>query len=845
MNATHTIDILFRTRGSRARPDRTRDRCANGKGETTRARVRSTLLTVAVATMLALAGPRADAGFSANESYLPSVGAGKGAGTSYWYTVVWAHNPGSAPADVRWEFLERDKTNTSPLTYSETIPAGDTRRYANALATLFGITDRRFGALRVVSSTAIVVNGRIFSKDQAGAERDSVGQFFSAVPGSFAIAAGESTRILGVYQTSPQTDSEYRYNFGFVESAGGAATVRVTARDDQGNVVGSKDYTVRAFEPRQFNITDLIPGINGTNLSLDLEVLSGSSGRVVAFGSGLANRSNDPSTFEMQFADSLLGAGGSTITGVTAGLGLTGGGSSGAVTLGVGAGDGISVSADAVSVADGGITAAKLADSAVTAAKVGVSGGSNGQVLTVTPAGAAWQSPSGFVLPYAGSAADSQPAFQVSNGVGSALLGIATAVNGTAVTGQADNGTLAWGVFGTSAQGLGVLGASTSGTGVSGSSSTGTGVQGTASAASTGVYGKAGSGSGAWSAAGAGVWGDAAGGGAGVYGTSSTGNGLAGFSFSGRGVDGSSSSGVGVRGAALASSGTAHGVQGVASSTAGVGVFGEASNQSSDPATAYGGYFRARGFGDTGVYGIAELTGGAGEGGRFVSAAENGTGAAGVADGSGETIGVSGHVASQAGKAVSGVNGATGAAGYLGRGGYGVYSKGDAHVEGALTWRAKTGYVSLAPAAFQPLKTADDPDSGTNFWNSGYQLEVPDCITGATGWQGYVAHLGLPHGATVTRVTVHWRQISGAEAGLLFFALVRTAFTDESGVTRLAEMDSDLVPSGQIHTQSTTAIASPVVDNGRYAYYFQFASRMCQPGALLGATIEYEITGPY
>lgn len=44
------------------------------------------------------------------------------------------------------------------------------------------------------------------------------------------------------------------------------------------------------------------------------------------------------------------GGGGGTITGVTAGAGLTGGGTSGAVTLNVGAGTGLSVAADAVSV---------------------------------------------------------------------------------------------------------------------------------------------------------------------------------------------------------------------------------------------------------------------------------------------------------------------------------------------------------------------------------------------------------------------------------------------------------------------------------------------------------------
>jgi hypothetical protein len=253
--------------------------------------------------------------FPAKECYLPSVGVGSGSGTSYWYTTMWVHNSTTSPVDVRFELLQRDKSNSTPAAiYNDTIPAGDTKQYENAVETVFGIDGRMFGAIRVVASGDLIVNGRIYSKDQSASERDSVGQFFAAVPASFAIGAGESTTLLGVYQTDPQANSEYRYNFGFVETAGTGATVRVTAYNTFGDIAGSKDYQLLAFEPKQFNIRDLLPSVNATNLRLGVEVLPGSAGKVVAFGSGLANRSNDPSTFEMSFKSGLLASEGGSLT---------------------------------------------------------------------------------------------------------------------------------------------------------------------------------------------------------------------------------------------------------------------------------------------------------------------------------------------------------------------------------------------------------------------------------------------------------------------------------------------------------------------------------------------------
>jgi len=230
------------------------------------------------------------------------------------------------------------------------------------------------------------------------------------------------------------------------------------------------------------------------------------------------------------------------------------------------------------------------------------------------------------------------------------------------------------------------------------------------------------------------------------------------------------------------------------------------------------------------VYGIASAPEGAGISGY------NSSSGYGVYGGSDQGYGVYGksnqghgvYGESNWGYGVYGKSNTFDGIGVYGEGnGLAVYSNGDTHIEGDLTWKPITGYVSVSAAAFGPMSHTDQ------YFNGGESLIPLDASS-----TRFHAPVQLPHGATVTKMTFYWVDDVTENATCW---LLRQPLSG-GDLTSVAFAESG---SGGVGSSSDDEIDYAIIDNSQYAYYldWDFDNSVFIWG--VGVVIEYTLTTPY
>jgi hypothetical protein len=179
--------------------------------------------------------------------------------------------------------------------------------------------------------------------------------------------------------------------------------------------------------------------------------------------------------------------------------------------------------------------------------------------------------------------------------------------------------------------------------------------------------------------------------------------------------------------------------------------------------------------------------------------------------------------------------------------GYGVYSDGDAHVEGDLTWKPMTGYVSVAPAAFEPS------DNSVDYYNDGYMLWHKGSML-VENQVAYFAPVALPHQAQLKSLSAklcmsEW-PMNGDYYEVRLLRADLAATSPATGATEIALVTGESAFADTCGTYQTSITTNDIVDNSRYVYYLG-AWLVGNGGgdlarlSLRGAIIEYQVSRPH
>lgn len=207
-------------------------------------------------------------------------------GQASWRSDMQIFNAGEDPVQATLAFYRLGET-TAAATAQVTVQPGTILTLGDVVPTLFGESDTG-GSVHVstTGTSKLVVTARTYDQTDAG----TYGQFIPAVTEAQAFGLGD--RPMQVLQM--EESANFRTNLGIVEVTGAPVQVELTAHVAESRVTPRVQLTIQGNEFRQLNqvLKSLNVG-NTYNTRVALRVIGG-QGKIVAYGSAVDNKTQDP-----------------------------------------------------------------------------------------------------------------------------------------------------------------------------------------------------------------------------------------------------------------------------------------------------------------------------------------------------------------------------------------------------------------------------------------------------------------------------------------------------------------------------------------------------------------------
>jgi hypothetical protein len=235
------------------------------------------------------AGPALDL----RESYFPAAAYAAGAQGAFFSTDLELNNTGTQESRVTIQWLPRGEENSNPLSSAPfALAPGQSLRWENALAELFGLGPASLGALKIVASTPSVIGmSRIYTSRQ-GEATGTFGQGLPAIRSTELITGTEPRFIIFL-----SDNAAFRGNVGCVNGRGVPVWLKIASYDDHGTRLKTTTMDLGSYSNNQIN------GVLGESAPVNgyVEVWADNLDAVyTCYGSLLDNETSDPTTIPPQ-----------------------------------------------------------------------------------------------------------------------------------------------------------------------------------------------------------------------------------------------------------------------------------------------------------------------------------------------------------------------------------------------------------------------------------------------------------------------------------------------------------------------------------------------------------------